>query len=91
MGFGVELAKKLDIVYKQPTLPIDLKLKSSDVEGILANQAMPGPPKPDVAASPMHPSQEVSGPSLHRPTLSKDFQSLAAQFPHRTVAVGTSK
>lgn len=29
MRFGVELAKKLDIVYRQPTLPVDIQTPSS--------------------------------------------------------------
>lgn len=34
MGFGVELAKKLDIIYRPPTLPIDLKLSSRQARNI---------------------------------------------------------
>lgn len=76
MGFGVELAKKLDIVYKQPTLPIDLNLTHQQSQEILAQMA-PGSPTPLAA-----PDGAVR-PSGHKPSLSRDFQSLAAQFPHR--------
>ena len=78
MGFGVELAKKLDIVYKQPTLPINLNLQSQQANHIL-NQMIPVNPLP-----PMSPIADGEGGGVFGPLeQSRDFQYLAAQFPHR--------
>jgi hypothetical protein len=85
MGFGVELAKKLDIVYTQPKLPIDLNLRqqqSQDLFGQLVPGDPPAPPVPGGGGvAPIdHPPTPSSG---HRRSLSTDLKALAAQFPHR--------
>ncbi len=85
MGFGVELAKKLDIVYKQPTLPIDLNIKQSHAQDFFGRMATENSTSDSKSAVPT----VESGPSDqatrigHRPSFSRDFQTLAAQFPHR--------
>jgi Mechanosensitive ion channel len=82
MGFGVELAKKLDIVYKQPTLPIDLNLNQREKED-LVNHMTPGnfPPLPLTVYHP----QDIQGGAgdFDRPALPMDFQHLADKFPPR--------
>lgn len=84
MAFGVELAKKLDIVYKQPTLPIDLSLKQQTED--IADQITTG--NSPLMSSIVDPSENMQGAgegdSFRRPSISRDFLRLAAQFPPRT-------
>lgn len=85
MGFGVELAKKLDIVYKQPTLPIDLNVKRPHAQD---NHDQLRSDNPILEHTVDIPTSEWGSTDLpvhlgHRPSFSRDFQSLAAQFPHR--------
>jgi hypothetical protein len=80
IGFGVELAKKLDIVYKQPTLPVHLNLQSQPTEDMI-NQMIPGTPPPMPSNIPSN--IDTDGGGFNETFLSKDFQRLAEQFPHR--------
>lgn len=48
MGVGVALAKKLDIVYKHPTLPINLNVQPKSADHIL-NEMIPVNPLPPMS------------------------------------------
>jgi hypothetical protein len=87
MGFGVELAKKLDIVYTQPTLPIDLNFRQQqgqDIFGQLPPGNPPAPPVPGGTAPIESGATELGRPaSGNQTSLYTDLQTLAAQFPKR--------
>lgn len=96
MGFGVELAKKLDIVYRPPTLPIDLKLSTQQAQNISRefNPAYPQNPSGmveldnqthegvGVPDSLLNPPEQIDE-SERASLLANDIQSLVAQFPPR--------
>eukprot|EP00934_Nitzschia_sp_Nitz4_P000767 Nitzschia sp. Nitz4//scaffold126_size65214//36226//39877//NITZ4_006159-RA/size65214-processed-gene-0.40-mRNA-1//-1//CDS//3329534698//767//frame0 len=78
--FGVELAKKLDIVFEQPVLPVDVRMPPGmGIEQVSEPGAATGLPAKATGRSP----RETIG---HKPSYSMDFQSIEAQFPQRVTA-----
>lgn len=89
MRFGVELSKKLNLTYSQPTLPIDIRLNRQLAHNLTASV---------MGESEVPPGSEVSKESQEYPfntqvwsttqgsvgsSYSNEFQSIAARFPPR--------
>jgi len=87
MGFGVELAKKLDIVYQQPTLPIQMNLEPQQQQQTqeMMNRMMPG--NPPLMPYMMGVEEAAAAAGFGETLPSSDFQQLAEKFPPRNPSV----